>query len=121
DSPHRATSVPFPLHRSSCIVSIASVIFPLPLHDALPICVLPRNVVSACRLHRANRRPGTELALRDSGAAEFEFRPGATVVEKIISAELTTDCQSIDLNNCCLLPDDPVAVEILVEDRLERL
>src|SRR5215831_18229423 len=46
--------------------------------------VLPRNRVSACRLHRADRCPGAVLALRDSSATSFKLRSRAAVIQKIV-------------------------------------
>src|SRR5262249_21931549 len=54
-------------------------------------------------------------------AAGCELQPKDTSVEKIVGVDLRKAGRAIVLNNGCLQADDPVDVEMMVDDRVERL
>src|SRR5207237_1405145 len=81
--------------------------------------VLPRNLISACRLLGTDRRPRTELTGNHRYAVELQRCPRASV-EELGTAPLfpyTTLFRSLAASDL----DHAVAVQILMEARLQRL
>src|ERR1700737_1043137 len=82
---------------------------------------LPGNLISACRLFRANRRPGVKLTRDNGRAGKFQHgaRPAAVMKIKIIR-NLRQAGRPIRLDHCGMNADHAVAVEVLMETAFSR-
>jgi hypothetical protein len=89
-----------------------------PVRIQTEVRVLPGRVITACRLHRPYRRPGTELAYHDRRAVELQRGADpAAVIESIkLVRNLDQAGRSIGLNQRLGGPDHPVAIQVLIEN-----
>src|SRR5579862_7098035 len=82
--------------------------------------VLPGDVIAAGDLDCADRGPGAVFSVRDGRAAALELGSAAAGVEIEIARDLGQRGRSVDLDHLGRDADRAVAVEVLVERRLER-
>ena len=76
---------------------------------------LPGNVIAACRLHRADRRPAAKLARRNIRTVIFQRRAGSIVLK--INNSFPTSVRLVDpsVRITVVATDRSVAVQVLVE------
>src|SRR5262245_21374338 len=102
-------------HNADSIRGVVAATVGVPNRVLVGASILPRNLVPACRLLRADRRPGATLTNKVR-AAKFERRArAAAVVKEKMIPNLGQVGRSIRLDHCRGRPDLPVVVQVLVE------